>query len=314
MKITKELLLSGKNQPCGRSLKVFQETFPDGMEVTHENIRVAQEKDLRTEWFVPFRAPEQLQTLVSDILSLPTRIVSKITLKHREDYEREEKRLIELRDSGTIDSETLYRRVKIASDRLAESLSKNVEMHRRVIGFVDVEMINGYMNEDGTAKDVKEIVITESDLVSEKPYACVGHLDIFKKHFPDGFTLNEENVKLAERIGLDIDWFIDWKLPPEQTKAICQYGRLVRALKNVLLDLCHRDKTLAISLEESVYNASRSVAKSEDEYELCYNRYMKSVESICQEYSDNAYQIGCDEEKSVWLFALRMINAYGLLK
>jgi predicted DNA-binding protein YlxM (UPF0122 family) len=314
MKITKELLLSGKNRPCSPSLRLFVNLFPYGMDVTHENAQLAHEKGLSTDWFIPFCTPEYFQKWITDILSHSTNVMLKTALIHDENYANEEKRLISLRNSGEIDYGTLYQRVEIARQRLAESLNTNNEIYNKIMRFVDVEMVNAYMNDDGSIKEFEERIIVRSDLVTDKPYACTKQLEKFEKYFPNGFIVNEDNLQLANKLHFDIEWFISWKLEPKQISVIYQYYNMFLDQEDMLKDLLNRNRVFERTEQDEVFNASVRLATSFDERELRYNEHMDALDKIDAKYSAMLEKLVNNRFNTQNLFALRMINAYGLLK
>ena len=314
MKIAKELLLSGENRPCLPSLEIFENLFPCGMDVTHDNVRLAREKKLSVEWFVPFCTPPYFQKWITDTLSHATNVMLEIASIHREDYENEEKRLIGLRNSGEIDYGTLYQRVGIARQRLAESLNTNNEIYNKIMRFVDVEMVNAYMNDDGSIKEFEERIIVRSDLVTHKPYACAKQLEKFEKYFPNGFVVNEDNLKLANGLHFDVEWFISWKLETKQISVIYQYYHMLLDQEDLLKDLYNRNRVFERTEQDEIFNASIRLATTSDERELRHNEHMDVLDKIDEKHEAMLQELVNNRLNAQNLFALRMINAYGLLK
>lgn len=314
MKITKELLLSGKNQPCKPSFKKFETLFPYGMDVTHDNVQLAHEKGLSTKWFVPFCTPKYFQKWIVDILSHSTNVMLKVAVIHHEDYANEEKRLIGLMDSGAIDSRSLYQRAEVAKQYLTEGLSANSKLYGKIMRFVDVEMVNAYMNDDGSIKEFEERIIVRSDLVKDKPYACTKQLEKFEKYFPNGFIVNEDNLKLANRLHFDVEWFINWKLEPKQISVIYQYCNMLLDQEDMLKDLLNRNRVFERTEQDEIFNASVRLATSSDKRELRHNEHMDALDKIDEKYEVMLRELVNNCLNAQNLFALRMINAYGLLK
>lgn len=314
MKITKELLLSGKNRPCSPSLRLFEHLFPDGMDVTHENVQLAYDNGLPTSLFIPFRAPEYFQKWIVDILSHSTNVMLKVAVIHHEDYANEEKRLIGLRDSGAIDSRNLYQRVEVAKQYLTKGLDTNSKLYGKIMRFVDVEMVNAYMNDDGSIKEFEERIIVRSDLVKDKPYACTKQLEKFEKYFPNGFIVNEDNLKLANRLHFDVEWFINWKLEPKQISVIYQYCNMLLDQEDMLKDLLNRNRVFERTEQDEIFNASVRLATSSDKRELRHNEHMDALDKIDEKYEVMLRELVNNCLNAQNLFALRMINAYGLLK
>lgn len=314
MKITKELLLSGNNKPCKPSLKKFETLFPYGMDVTHDNAQLAHEKGLSTDWFIPFCTPEYFQKWITDILSHSTNVMLKVAVIHHEDYANEEKRLIGLRDSGAIDSRSLYQRVEVAKQYLTEGLGANSKLYGKIMRFIDVEMVNAYMDNDGSVKEFDERVIKYSDLVTHKPYACTNQLEMFEKYFPNGFVVNEDNLKLANRLDFDVEWFISWKLEPKQTSAIYQYYNMLLDQEDLLKDLHNRNRVFERTEQDEFFNIAIRSAASSDVRELKHNEHLDELDKIDAKYSAMLEKLVNNRFNTQNLFALRMINAYGLLK
>lgn len=314
MKITKELLLSGNNKPCKPSLKKFETLFPYGMDITHDNAQIAHKKGLSTDWFVPFCTPEYFQKWIADILSHSTNVMLKVAAIHHKDYANEEKRLIGLRDSGAIDSRNLYQRVEVAKQYLTKGLDTNSKLYGKIMRFVDVEMVNAYMNDDGSIKEFEERIIVRSDLVTDKPYACTEQLEKFEKYFPNGFIVNEDNLKLANRLHFDVEWFISWKLEPKQTSAIYQYYNMLLDQEDLLKDLHNRNRVFERTEQDEFFNIAIRSAASSDERELRHNEYMDVLYKIDEKREAMLQELANNRLNAQNLFALRMINAYGLLK
>lgn len=314
MKITKELLLSGKNQPCKPSFKKFETLFPYGMDVTHDNVQLAHEKGLSTEWFVPFCAPEYFQKWIVDILSHSTNVMLKASVIHHEDYANEEKRLVGLMGFGVMDLGSLYQCVEVAKQCLTEGLGANSKLYSKIMRFIDVEMVNAYMNDDGSIKEFEERIIVRPDLVKDKPYACTKQLEMFEKYFPNGFIVNEDNLKLANRLHFDIEWFISWKLEPKQISVIYQYYHMLLDQEDLLKDLYNRNRVFERTEQDEIFNASIRLATTSDERELRHNEHMDVLDKIDEKHEAMLQELVNNRLNAQNLFALRMINAYGLLK
>ncbi len=314
MKITAKFLMDSEYPACSQQMEIFDRVFPDGMDVTHENAQLARDKKLSTEWFIPFCAPEHFQKWITDILSHSTNVMLKAASIHHEDYANEEKRLIGLRNSGEIDYGTLYQRVGIARQRLAESLNTNNEIYNKIMRFVDVEMVNAYMNDDGSIKEFEERIIVRSDLVTNKPYACTEQLEMFEKYFPNGFIVNEDNLQLANKLHFDIEWFISWKLEPKQISTIYQYYHMLLDQEDLLKNIYNRNRVLERTEQDEIFNASVRLATSSDKRELRHNEHMDALDKIDEKYEAILQELVNNRLNAQNLFALRMINAYGLLK
>lgn len=299
---------------CSQQMEIFDRVFPDGMDVTHDNVRLAREKKLSVEWFVPFCTPPYFQKWITDILSHATNVMLEIASIHREDYENEEKRLIGLRDSGAIDSRSLYQRIEIAKQYLTEGLDANSNLYSKIMCFIDVEMINAYIDNDGSVKEFDERVIKYSDLVTHKPYACANQLEMFEKYFPNGFVVNEDNLELANKLDFDVEWFISWKLEPKQTSAIYQYYNMLLDQEDLLKDLHNRNRVFKRTEQDEFFNIAIRSAASSDERELKYNEHLDELDKIDAKYSAMLEKLVNNRFNTQNLFALRMINAYGLLK
>ena len=180
--------------------------------------------------------------------------------------------------------------------------------------FIDVEMINAYIDNDGSVKEFDERVIKYSDLVTHKPYACANQLEMFEKYFPNGFVVNEDNLKLANRLDFDVEWFISWKLEPKQISAIYQYYNMLLDQEDLLKDLHNRNRVFERTEQDEFFNIAIRSAASSDERELKYNEHLDELDKIDAKYSAMLEKLVNNRFNTQNLFALRMINAYGLLK
>ena len=298
---------------CSQQMEIFDRVFPDGMELTYDNFELAKNEGLMLGWFIPHKMPYKLYDMIIKIMETSMLFMKEATYLIF-DAEAIEMEKLKKSLSDENDVEKYNAKCDLVIEKYKIKRAKIREAYFDTMYYVSFEMLVAYGNDDGSIKEFEERIIARSDLVTNKPYACAKQLEKFEKYFPNGFIINEDNLKLANKLDFDIEWFISWKLEPKQISAIYQYYHMLLDQEDLLKDLYNRNRIFERTEQDEIFNASVRLTTSSDEKELRYNEHMDALDKIDEKYEAMLQELVNNRLNAQNLFALRMINAYGLLK
>lgn len=148
--------------------------------------------------------------------------------------------------------------------------------------------------------------------MTHKPYACAKQLEKFEKYFPNGFVVNEDNLKLANGLHFDVEWFIAKRLPEKVYAATTHFGNLMLIQRSALRDLMHNKLLDKCEEHRSFYlNLLEKETDGEEKNQL-YIEWRESDETAETEYHKERRALIDKQEFSICLFALHLTNIYGL--
>lgn len=312
MKITKEFLASVGKPACQASLDVFEALFPYGAEITQDNVSIAENANLPLAWIIFYKTSWYFQQKIIEVLHHPTEMMMDVSSVLIDNLRNESNRINSLFESNAIAKEDAESRIEDASKLYKSSFFAISDLYRKAMRLVDIEMLNAYVNDDGTTKEFDEKVITSSSLIKNKPYACEKQVELFCKLYPDGFVINKENIKNAESDGLYVHWFIVWKIPLNILSIVSEYTNLVYAMKEELVALYNKRKADAIKFEQDLYDQSCVVLRTKEEIDYQYDKFLEAIDLIDKEYHQSIRDLENEHSESIWLLTMHLVNAYGL--
>ena len=84
--------------------------------------------------------------------------------------------------------------------------------------------------------------------------------------------------------------------------------------EDLLKNLYNRNRVFERTEQDEIFNTSVRLATSSDDRELRHNEHMDALDEIDEKYEVMLRELVNNRLNAQNLFALRMINAYGLLK